>query len=158
MAQIIDRIRRSALPLALVLLIGALLACKKSGGGEDTSSDDSSESDSAKDDSAKDDSAKDDSAKDDSAKDDSAKDDSAKGGDAKDAIAKDDSTKDGAAGQFKVGDPVDVEWKGDWWKAEVKKVRSGPVYYVHYVDWGNEWDEWVAPRRIRARTAGSRTK
>ena len=157
MAQIIDRIRRSALPLALVLLIGALLACKKSGGGDETSSDDSSESDDAKDDSAKDDSAKGDGAKGGDAKDDSAKDDDAKGDD-KDEIAKDDSAKDGAAGPFKVGDPVDVEWKGDWWKAEVKKVRSGPVYYVHYVDWGNEWDEWVAPRRIRARTAGSRTK
>jgi hypothetical protein len=139
MVTLTQRLARGTLAWSVLLLLIALLACKKSGAGDESSDDDTTEDKTAADDSAKDDSAKDDSAKDDSAKDDSAKDDSA------------------PVGQFKAGDPVDVEWKGDWWKADVTKVRSGPVYYVHYVGWGNEWDEWVAPARIRGRTSGSRT-
>lgn len=62
------------------------------------------------------------------------------------------------AGAFKNGDKVDVQWNGDWWKANVIAVNPGPTYKVHYEGWGNEWDESVAPARIRARTAGSRSK
>lgn len=63
-----------------------------------------------------------------------------------------------AGAAFKVGDPVDVEYSGDWWKAEVTKVIDGPQYRIHYVGWDASWDEWVKPARIRPRTAGARTK
>lgn len=59
---------------------------------------------------------------------------------------------------FKKGDDVDVEWNGQWWKGNVLSVSAGPTYRIHYVGWGPEWDEDVGPSRIRARTAGSRSK
>lgn len=141
MFSLIDRTRANATIFVILLIATALLACKKGGSSDDeVSSDESAESvDTKQGDETQ------------AGDEDADEDDSSKGDDAQ-VVA-----KDSVAGAFKVGDPVDVEWKGDWWKAEVKRVRSGPAYYIHYAGWGNEWDEWVGPRRIRARTAGSRT-
>jgi hypothetical protein len=50
-----------------------------------------------------------------------------------------------------IGQRVDVEWHGNWWNAEIIAVRAG-LYKVHYVGWGNEWDEWVEPIRLRKRS------
>jgi hypothetical protein len=58
---------------------------------------------------------------------------------------------------FKAGDDIDVEWNGEWWKASVIAVE-GTTYKVHYVGWGAEWDESVLPSRVRARTAGAKSK
>jgi hypothetical protein len=63
-----------------------------------------------------------------------------------------------AGAVFNPGDKVDVEWKGDWWKAVVTQVSAGPRYKIHYVGWSESWDEEVAPERIRPRTEGSRTQ
>jgi hypothetical protein len=63
-----------------------------------------------------------------------------------------------AGAVFSPGDKVDVEWKGDWWKAVVTRVSAGPRYEVHYVGWSESWDEAVGPERIRPRTEGSRTQ
>jgi len=68
------------------------------------------------------------------------------------------TTPAAAAVVFNPGDQVDVEWKGDWWKAVVTQVSPGPQYEIHYVGWSESWDEVVGPRRIRPRTTGSRTK
>ncbi len=141
MSILLHRSRQRTLAVAVLALLIALLACKKAESDDDSTRDESSESD------------------------DQADEDEPKAKVTPPApVAADEGAgndpaepSDVAGGQFKVGDAVDVEWKGDWWKAEVKRVRAGPVYYIHYVGWGNEWDEWVAPRRIRARTAGSRT-
>jgi hypothetical protein len=118
----------------ILVLVAALLACKNSASDKTSTKPDSASSN------------------DSSSKDDSATQDDSGPEDSTDRIAEDDDAK------FKVGDPVDVEWKGSWWKAEVVKTRAGPEYFVHYVGWGSDWDEWVPPDRIRARTAGSRTK
>ena len=59
---------------------------------------------------------------------------------------------------FNAGDQVDVEWKGEWWKALVTQVSAGPRYKIHYVGWSESWDEVVGPERIRPRTEGSRTQ
>ena len=63
-----------------------------------------------------------------------------------------------AAPTFKAGDAVDVLWNGEWWQATVVTASPGPEYKVHYVGWGNEWDEEVGEERIRARTSTSRSK
>ena len=44
--------------------------------------------------------------------------------------------------------PVEVEWQGTWWAAEVVNT-NGNRYYIHYTGWANSWDEWVTPDRIR---------
>jgi hypothetical protein len=51
----------------------------------------------------------------------------------------------------KLGQRVDVEWHGSWWDGEIIAVRAG-LYKVHYVGWGQEWDEWVEPIRLRKRS------
>ena len=50
----------------------------------------------------------------------------------------------------KVGNKADVLWKGTWYPAIVKKVK-GNQCYIHYTGYGNNWDEWVGPDRIKAK-------
>lgn len=69
------------------------------------------------------------------------------------------SAADGsAANPFAVGDAIDIQYGGEWWKGEVKALKPGPLYHVHYVGWDASWDEWVRPTRVRPRTANARTK
>ena len=51
---------------------------------------------------------------------------------------------------WEVGDNCDVNWKGQWYKSSIKKVKDGK-YFVHYDGWDKKWDEWATPDRIRAR-------
>lgn len=51
----------------------------------------------------------------------------------------------------KPGQRVEIEWHGSWWDGEITETRSG-LYKVHYTGWGAEWDEWVEPIRLRARS------
>jgi len=48
----------------------------------------------------------------------------------------------------KVGNKAEVLWKGTWYPATVKKVK-GDQCYIHYAGYGNNWDEWVGPDRIK---------
>jgi hypothetical protein len=48
----------------------------------------------------------------------------------------------------KVGEKVEVEWGGKWWKADVLKVEKD-FAFIHYEGYGSEWDEWVTKERIR---------
>lgn len=57
----------------------------------------------------------------------------------------------GSPTAFNVGDSVDVEWNGGWWQARILSVNGG-LYRIHYVGWGNNWDESVPARRVRAST------
>ena len=50
------------------------------------------------------------------------------------------------------GDLVEVEWKKQWWPATVLEVRED-FAFVHYDGFGDEWDEWASPKRIRPRAA-----
>lgn len=54
---------------------------------------------------------------------------------------------------FQVGDAVEIDWSGMWYKGTVKEVASGK-YKVHYEGWSDTYDEWVGPERLR-KTAGS---
>lgn len=45
-------------------------------------------------------------------------------------------------------DAVLIEWKGSWWPGVVLKA-DGEKRYVHYLGYGDEWDEWVGPARLR---------
>jgi hypothetical protein len=53
--------------------------------------------------------------------------------------------------RFGTGSAVEVRWKGDWYPAHVLAQRGG-VHYIQYDGEGEEWNEWVASRRIRTRS------
>lgn len=65
------------------------------------------------------------------------------------------STTVSAPTNWKVGDTVDVEWSGSWYESQILAVLPGPQYKIHYVGWGNNYDETVGPSRMRARAGGS---
>jgi hypothetical protein len=46
------------------------------------------------------------------------------------------------------GPALEVSWGGQWWPAEIVDERCD-LTKIHYVGWGNDWDEWVEPHRIR---------
>lgn len=56
-----------------------------------------------------------------------------------------------AAVAYAVGDKVDVNWNGSWWKGEVLALK-GDKFRVHYVGWSANWDEDVPSARLRAPT------
>ena len=53
---------------------------------------------------------------------------------------------------YPVGSSVEVYYADDkkWYPAKVLKTYSC-LHYIHYNDYGSEWDEWVAPSNIRAK-------
>ncbi len=50
--------------------------------------------------------------------------------------------------QYAKGTTVEVEWKGDWYKATVLAVKGGS-HFVTYIGYGEKWDEWVSSKRMR---------
>lgn len=48
----------------------------------------------------------------------------------------------------KVGDKVQVLWKGEYYKATIQNVRDGK-FLVHYDGYATSWDEWIPEERIR---------
>ncbi len=54
------------------------------------------------------------------------------------------------AGPYRSGDAVSVKWHGSWWPAQVLQVGR-KQWFIHYDGYGNNWDEWVGPGRIRPR-------
>lgn len=65
------------------------------------------------------------------------------------------STTASAPANWKVGDTLDVEWSGTWYEAQILAVLAGPQYKIHYVGWGNNYDEAVGPSRMRARAGAA---
>lgn len=53
------------------------------------------------------------------------------------------------------GDLVDVQWNSSWWKGKILSAQDGK-YRVHYIGWGANWDENVAPERVRDQTADAK--
>jgi hypothetical protein len=45
------------------------------------------------------------------------------------------------------GTAVSVEWHGRWYAAHVRRSYMG-LHLVRYDGYGEEWDEWVPPRRL----------
>ena len=58
------------------------------------------------------------------------------------------------AADYRVGEKVDVQWKGDWYPAKVIEVKSGQ-WKIHYDGFSSAWDEWVKADRIRAAQGAS---
>lgn len=52
---------------------------------------------------------------------------------------------------WQIGEYVEVEWKGRWWRAQVIEV-DGSRPKVHYLGFEASWDEWVARARVRPPT------
>jgi hypothetical protein len=52
---------------------------------------------------------------------------------------------------YAVGTAVEVKWKRSWYPATVRDVRVG-VHYIQYDDFAEDWNEWVALKRIRPRS------
>ncbi len=52
--------------------------------------------------------------------------------------------------KFKVGDAVMVEWKGTWYPSHVIAVDKNK-WKINYDGWASSWDEWVGPKRIKAK-------
>jgi hypothetical protein len=42
----------------------------------------------------------------------------------------------------------EVEWGGQWFDAKVLK-KEKDRWFIHYIGWGSNWDEWVTKERIR---------
>lgn len=55
-----------------------------------------------------------------------------------------------------VGTAVEVEWNGTWYPATILAERDG-IHQIHYDGYTAVWDEWVASRRVRLRSAGAPT-
>lgn len=48
------------------------------------------------------------------------------------------------------GTPVRVKWHRRWYPALVREGRLG-IHHIHYENYADSYDEWVAPTRIRPR-------
>ena len=51
--------------------------------------------------------------------------------------------------QSAVGSEVEVLWRKKWYPATILQVKNG-VHFIHYTEYGSEWDEWVSSKRIRS--------
>jgi hypothetical protein len=49
---------------------------------------------------------------------------------------------------YPAGTTVEVKWKRSWYPATVLEGHSG-IHLIQYQDYGPEWNEWVALKRIR---------
>lgn len=49
---------------------------------------------------------------------------------------------------FKVGETVEVMWKGDFYKAKILKAENGR-FFIHYIEDDDSWNEWVDLSRMR---------
>lgn len=47
---------------------------------------------------------------------------------------------------------VMVEWQGRWCPAIVLE-RDGERYFIHYLGWDGNWDEWVPAARVQTTVA-----
>lgn len=63
------------------------------------------------------------------------------------------STLTSPSSQWRVGDTVEAEWKGHWYKAKVIAV-DGVKTQIHYLNYGKQWDEWVTSDRLRKAPSG----
>ena len=50
---------------------------------------------------------------------------------------------------YRVGDQVEVEWAGSWYKASILQILTNGRVKVHYIRWSDSWDEVVPLNRVR---------
>jgi Agenet domain/Caspase domain len=65
-----------------------------------------------------------------------------------DAWVTGDRIRDAVRTTYPVGTAVEVKWKRSWYPATVLEAHSG-IHQIQYRDYGPEWNEWVALKRIR---------
>jgi hypothetical protein len=58
------------------------------------------------------------------------------------------NTRAYAPKQHAPGTKVSIEWEGEWYPAQVLTARYG-MHLIHYNDFEDVWDEWVAPSRLK---------
>lgn len=51
--------------------------------------------------------------------------------------------------KLKPGDPVQVEWKKQWWLGSVVALQKDGKVKIHYFGWSFSWDEVVDRSRLR---------
>lgn len=52
--------------------------------------------------------------------------------------------------QWAKGQGVEIFWGNKWWKGRILAVdEANGKYKVHYDGWGDNWDEWVTPDKLR---------
>lgn len=51
-------------------------------------------------------------------------------------------------GDWKIGDAVEVEWQGGWYRATVLAAGNDRLR-VHYNGFDDSWEEDIAPSRVR---------
>lgn len=52
------------------------------------------------------------------------------------------------ANTYRAGEYVWAEWRGRWWYASILRAERGR-YYIDWPGYGDEWNEWVGPNRLR---------
>ena len=58
---------------------------------------------------------------------------------------------------LRAGQLVEVESEGVWWEAEILNTRGGR-YYIRYIGWEDDWNEWVGKDRVRFRARTSQVR
>lgn len=54
------------------------------------------------------------------------------------------------AQEYKAGDSVKVQWKGQWYPAKVKNYNAAKkCWNIHYDNYSDSWDECVGKKRIK---------
>ncbi len=52
--------------------------------------------------------------------------------------------------QWAKGQAVEILWGAKWWKGRILAVdEAAGKYRVHYDGWGDNWDEWITPEKLR---------
>ncbi len=52
--------------------------------------------------------------------------------------------------QWAKGQGAEILWGAKWWKGRILAVdEAAGKYRVHYDGWGDNWDEWVTPDKLR---------
>jgi hypothetical protein len=51
--------------------------------------------------------------------------------------------------RLEVGSPVLANWRGAWWRAQVIGFDQADQVRIHYIGWGDAWDETVQPNVLQ---------
>ena len=58
---------------------------------------------------------------------------------------------DSTAERFAAGSPVEIQWEAEWYPGRILEDDGGS-YHVSYDGYGEDWNEWAEPKRVRRRS------
>ncbi|MBJ7259106.1 MAG: caspase family protein [Chthoniobacterales bacterium] len=58
---------------------------------------------------------------------------------------------DSIAERFAAGSPVEIQWEAEWYPGRILEDDGGS-YHVSYDGYGEDWNEWAEPKRVRRRS------